>query len=486
MKKSALLIVSLLIWNSSLKAQSNSEISELKEKIEKAKKDTIKVNLLGDLTYAYFYVKPDSSLYFAKEALELSEKLKWEKGVMNSYDDMGAAYKLMGNFPKALEATLKALSIAEEAKKKKHVAIYLGNLGNIYVDQGDYKKALTYFLEQKEIQEKLVTENEKQLNAIDQKKEKERFRADSLLSMAQSNLMYSLFNTSIVYQHLNKLDSAFIIQKKAYDIAEKIEDKDLIGAILVGLGSIRNLQHNPTSALEFFKKSIPYTLAVNDSIGVCQTYTGLAESFLDSKNADSCIYYAKKGLFVAQKLSFTDGILNAATDLTDVYKMQKMSDSTVKYLELSIATKDSIFNQTKAKQLQTLSFNEEIRQQEIAEEEAKIAEERMENLQLLGIAVFIFFVIITVIGMSHIKIKQSVIETIGVVSILMLFEFISMFIHPFIEEWTHHSVVLVFLILVTIANIIVPLHHKAEHWMKHHIGKKRGLAGQANETKAHS
>jgi hypothetical protein len=37
-------------------------------------------------------------------------------------------------------------------------------------------------------------------------------------------------------------------------------------------------------------------------------------------------------------------------------------------------------------------------------------------------------------------------------------------VHPFLERITHHSPVLMLLALVCIAALLVPLHHKVEHW----------------------
>jgi hypothetical protein len=57
----------------------------------------------------------------------------------------------------------------------------------------------------------------------------------------------------------------------------------------------------------------------------------------------------------------------------------------------------------------------------------------------------------------------------GLASLLMLFEFISLLIHPFIEKITHHDAVLMYLILLLIASLLVPLHHKLEGWVKDKI-----------------
>ena len=56
------------------------------------------------------------------------------------------------------------------------------------------------------------------------------------------------------------------------------------------------------------------------------------------------------------------------------------------------------------------------------------------------------------------------IEFFGVVALLIVFEFLNLLLHPFLERITHHSPVLMLLALVCIAALLVLLHHKVEKW----------------------
>jgi predicted ferric reductase len=59
-----------------------------------------------------------------------------------------------------------------------------------------------------------------------------------------------------------------------------------------------------------------------------------------------------------------------------------------------------------------------------------------------------------------------VVEFLGVLSLLFVFEFITLVTHPFLEKWTNDTPVLMLLILVGLAMFLVPMHHRIEHWMK--------------------
>jgi hypothetical protein len=77
-----------------------------------------------------------------------------------------------------------------------------------------------------------------------------------------------------------------------------------------------------------------------------------------------------------------------------------------------------------------------------------------------------------VVLLSHSKAKLRSIEIMGRLSLLLLFEFIALLIHPYIANWTHHSPVWMLLILVAIGAVLVPLHHKLEHWVESLVLKR--------------
>jgi len=60
----------------------------------------------------------------------------------------------------------------------------------------------------------------------------------------------------------------------------------------------------------------------------------------------------------------------------------------------------------------------------------------------------------------------------GVLALLIIFEFLNLFLHPFLERITHHSPVLMLLALVCIAALLVPLHHRVEKWAIHKLVEK--------------
>lgn len=58
------------------------ELDSLQQLLHKQADDTSKVNTLNELSYVYYQtVVYDSELYYAQQALNLSQKLNWKRGM---------------------------------------------------------------------------------------------------------------------------------------------------------------------------------------------------------------------------------------------------------------------------------------------------------------------------------------------------------------------------------------------------------------------
>jgi hypothetical protein len=64
-----------------------------------------------------------------------------------------------------------------------------------------------------------------------------------------------------------------------------------------------------------------------------------------------------------------------------------------------------------------------------------------------------------------------------------VFKFLKLLLHPFLERITHYSSVLLLLALVGIAALLVPLHHKVEHWATAKLVEKNKKIRLANAKK---
>lgn len=88
---------------------------------------------------------------------------------------------------------------------------------------------------------------------------------------------------------------------------------------------------------------------------------------------------------------------------------------------------------------------------------------------MLLIAIFIpaFFLITFLLSRVNMHIKLIWLP--GVFSLLFLFEYLNLLLHPTVAMLTNHTPILEILIFVWMAAILIPLHHRLEHWLIHKL-----------------
>ncbi len=184
--------------------------------------------------------------------------------------------------------------------------------------------------------------------------------------------------------------------------------------------------------------------------------TCISNFFYYDNMKDSALYYAD---IASQRIN--DGSYYHSLAVYDIKKKvyeTTNSDSALKYYKLYETTKENADMMSKSQEQQILTIKKEL---ELEEQDL----DRKQSIQFALIAFGIITSIIIFLLLSRSFITNTkVIESLGVVALLIVFEFLNLLLHPFLERVTHHSPVLMLLALVCIAALLVPLHHKIEHW----------------------
>ncbi len=439
----------LLIWLvqiSYLYAQTQT-IDSLKHLLQTEKQDSSRCLQLSELGFQYQdqESKSDSALIFAEQGLLLSRKINYLWGEVSCLILTSWVFKQNGNDAEALKVLLQALKKSEGVPGKNSSWHILNSMGDVYSDQGDENKALEYTLMAWEI-----------ANSLDDK----------------YFLMVSALDLGDNYEKLNQLDSARYFTNQAYDFAVKQNERGTMGVALNNLGNIYLKMQQPLVAMGYYRASLPYTLAANDNDDICEATLGMAKIFQQQEQEDSCLYYAGRSYEIARKGGIVKYVLSAANFLADYYKLHHVVDSAYAYLSVVIATKDKMFSKEKIKEIQNLTFEESIRQQEIATDKKKAKENHIRNLQLLAIGVFIPIFFIGVLLLSRTKVRPRVVEFLGILSLLLFFEFITDLVYPFIGNLTNENPIWEMLFLVSLASLLEPLNFRLEHWVKGHLVHK--------------
>ncbi len=440
--KRYLLLLSLTFWISSASAQRRVADS-IRALLTAHMHDTSRVILLWNLSRAYYSFKPDSAILFGEEALLLAQKINYIEGEAKSLPRIANACLQIGNYSLALEYYLRWLKLEEKRDDPARMASVLHDIGIVYVYQEEYSNVLSYY-----------------------------YRADSIMKTipprnvtTDLELRYAITNDiGDLYYRINKLDSAFIYFQESLAIATQQKNSNYIGTSSLGLGEVSLRKKDFNQARIQFTTALNYLAEANNEDLLCETYLGLANLYDSLGRKDSVKLYARQMMQMARKDGFLNWQLKASTFLNSYYKEMKNVDSAYLYLELSQQLHDSVNSNEKIRQLQVISSNEQIRQTDMAEQKRKAKVERLEELQLLGIGIFIPLLFLLILLISRRKIHVAVLRLLGVISLLILFEYLTLLLHPYVAEITHHTPIYELLIFVCIAAVLIRFHHRIETW----------------------
>jgi len=360
MKKAATL--ALLLFAFFTASAQRKQIDSLKLVIRKAVTDTDKFNALHDLGVLYVKSYPDSAILFDQQAFLLAKKNNWAKNEARQLGNIANAYALMGDYATAVQYYLKSLRIAERINFQLSIIVTNLNIGSTYLQKEDYAKGLTYSL-------------------IALKQLRDYTRSHQLEARHKSFKPILLGNIGGIYLELHKLDSAKYYLDAAYKSDRELNDQDDIGGIQSNLGDLEDLKGNTRGALQYYRQALASSKAVDDDQHLSEAYLSIAKLYHKNKLPDSALYYGQKALDAANSGNFKKEALGAGKILYQYYDEVHNLPQAFKYFKLTTAIKDSLYSQDKIKQLLTLDFNEQQRQQELQAAQAEAQKEAQNRLR---------------------------------------------------------------------------------------------------------
>jgi tetratricopeptide (TPR) repeat protein len=430
-----------LCTNASVFSQ-KQKADSLRDLLVEEKTDSNRVREMWQLANILNSNNPDTSLKLAQDAYYLAKRINYIEGESRSLGILASTFRILGNYPRALALNLEKLKLEEKRKVPYNLASVLMNIGIVYVFQEDYTDALEYY-----------------------------FKADSVINKnSVDEFKYNIaLNIGDAYDKHGLTDSAYLYYSKSLTIAKNQNDSDLIGTSMTGLGHTYLKKGNHSEAELNYQTAIKLLKQAEDDEVLCEAALGMAQLYDEINKSDSARQYANLSLAVAKNDGFLSWEYNAANFLTSHFKRLNKIDSAFAFAEYSHLLNDSLNSKAKIRQFQSLTVEEQFRQRELQEEKAIAAKKRYQQLQLLLIGIFIpGFFLITLL-LSRAKIHIRVIRALGILSLLFFFEYLTLLLHPSVAELTDHTPILEILIFVGIAAILIPMHHRVEHWLIHRL-----------------
>ncbi len=382
--------------------------------------------------------------------LSIAQQLKNDSLLAISYNWIGSYLTFKrGDNTAALEYYFKALPWAVKAKDKRRIS-------SLYFDI-----SLVYFT--------LQNKEEALINL--------RKGAENMPDISSPMYLFMLVQyqrgMTQYYMLTRQNDSALYYSQQLSATSLKINSLSFqYGALYLG-GQVYNQMGDKDMAEVYFKKAVAMTPSIKGSANRLSFYEMYIPFLFNNGN----LYEARNQAAQLMELGLKDNNnnikLSAAGFLRQAFDSLHKTDSAYYYATMKDALSDSVFNQSNINKIRTMEFNERLRGMEDNAKKAEEAEQRKENIQFALIALAIVTFIILFFLLSHsIIINEKWISFFGILGLLIVFEFVNLLLHPFLERVTQHSPVLMLLALVAIASMLIPLHHRMEKWIKEKMTEK--------------
>jgi tetratricopeptide (TPR) repeat protein len=415
------LAINLLFFTIGLtEAFSNPYLDSLKTVISSASHDTARYKALNEIAIAYSDSSYMTSVFYWKQALEISQKDRNRIQLAYVYGRIGQMFFEKGEFTEALESYKNALAVYEYINDKKGRAMLLNDIGLVYKTWGRYEQAIDNYLKAiklfQEIDQKdgvgVASNNIGQIYYYRDEYEKSiQFFSLYLNINEKTNNPRAVAgasnNIAAAYMALNKLDQALQYYNKALIIYDSLDIKLGVAILKDNIGSLFSQKNQFQEALTYHYRALEIfeELNVRPRIGYVLKNIGYAHYQL--KNASKALDYLLKSKTIAEEYRQQETQKEIYFILSDIYFSIHNYKESLHYYKSFIEVKDSLHSieaQESISKLE-LQFESDKKNQELA-----LVQNKLDQQNIFGIvfgAIGILFLFITSIVIRDNVMKRS-------------------------------------------------------------------------------
>ncbi|GAA4468017.1 hypothetical protein GCM10023093_24830 [Nemorincola caseinilytica] len=409
--------MTLLYWSAPAWDGGSAQVEQLLKKLTKAKEDTNKVVLLGQLAHAYDRIEPDTGIKYSSAQLVLATKLQWVRGIAYANSSLAASYYVKNDLRLSAEYYNKAIEIWQEEGDKKMLADNYAGAGDVYFFQGDLASALDYLLKAGDLYNEAGNKENaaKTLVRIGDiyGTQKDRVRAmqylrkgEDLYAALGDSAAIGRVNASMGNVHLGQHDHAEALKhyRKALAIFERMGKTYDIAYVCGNAGSAYMGIKEYSLALIHYFRSLRMNVALGNQHGeeaamgnIGSAYLAIAkdpravprDSLIPQGNAlllKKAAEYLHNSIDLCQETGNTGALVEFYPRLSEVYAMQGLCKPALEYQLKYTAIRDSLFDSENKVKLFNVQAQYEIALKDKEIDLDKLAVEKKQNERIFYIA----------------------------------------------------------------------------------------------------
>jgi adenylate cyclase len=366
--------VFLLVFSFVAQAQI-SKIDSLKNIIAKQEEDSLKVNNLISLSTTLLNSNLPEAIRYGSDAVELAEKIDFQKGKGYAYKAIGLGNYFQANYPEAVIQFQHSLATFEAIGFKVGIANILSNLGATYFNAGEDAKAIDFYLRSlrisEEVKDKLrIGTALNNIGGVYNNKTATEDKGLEYFLMAlpifeeinyYDGVAMASINVGEIYYKKKLYDSAIHYFETSLAIFEESVDATFP---LTFLGEIYGLQKDYARAYSYHEKAIKIAENVDAKFELAQSIVGLARTQKLHGHLSQAITSYQRAQKIAEEVKARKELKDIYEGLTDLYARNGEFKKAHTYGTLLTGVKDSLYNTDNDKKIQQLQFNFDIEKKE--------------------------------------------------------------------------------------------------------------------------
>ena len=307
------------------------------------------------LANLFFFSNSDSAIYYFKIAEQIAQSSNFQEILPEIHSDLANAYGMM--------------------KSNQSIALYYNTLTKQEYEKLKVKRVYPDF--------NIMINYSHMGSSTKTKKILENITPTVVAESYKSGNMISFVGmVGQTFNNINEQDSAIKYSLLALEFNQTLPEKNKWGFPYFSLAQAHLQKNEYQKSLSYIYSGLKYIMANGFEKDITQVYICAARAHYGLKNIDSAIYYSKLSYNLGSKIFYNDGILNSSQLLFTIYNEQNKIDSSFKYLQISSALKDTLASKNKVNDIDNITLNESIREQE------KENQEKQKNRLIIGFSLF--------------------------------------------------------------------------------------------------
>jgi AraC-like DNA-binding protein/Tfp pilus assembly protein PilF len=291
---------------------------------EHPKEDTVRVKILFSICHREVPFHPTKNKALAEEALRISTRLNFTRGIGNANRYIADYYKITGDYPLAIKHTYEMLRAFEDISYTLGINQAYQLLGILYDEEGDLEKATTYYHKAIELCKRTGLKKE---------------------------LAYCYNNIAGMYFNVSEFDKALDFYLKSIEIRNEIKDERGLSTSYGNLAAVYVKQEKYDDALAYFERALPLAIKLDYLERIANIYEGIGELHALTGNYEKAESYLLNAVTLEKKISNKKLLQTTHHQLALLETKQRRFEKALQYTQLENRYKDSIYTEDKAKQI---------------------------------------------------------------------------------------------------------------------------------------